>query len=161
MAEQQLNLLSFYKGWDAYQALLIKALAPLSSEELALRAAPHLRSVGENVAHVISGRVGNFLVLGEAGDEMVPLETWDIQGAPLSSATELVSGLESTWQMIQMALVRWTTADLEDVFVDGQGEKAPRFTRQSIIWSTIKHDLHHGGEISLTLGVHHIEALDL
>ena len=161
MAEQQINLLSFYKGWDAYQALLIRALVPLSSEELALRAAPHLRSVGENVAHIISGRVSNFLVLGEAGDEMAPLETWDVQGAPARSATELVSGLESTWQMIQMALTRWTPADLEDVFVDGQGEQAPRFTRQSIIWSTIKHDLHHGGEISLTLGAHQVGALDL
>ena len=161
MTEQQINLLSFYKGWDTYQALLIKALAPLSSEELALRVAPHLRSVGENVAHIISGRVSNFLVMGEAGAEMAPLETWDERGAPPRSATELVSGLESTWQMIQMALVRWTPADLADVFVDGQGEKAPRFTRQSIIWSTIKHDLHHGGEISLTLGAHDVEALDL
>src|SRR5512138_323811 len=161
MTEQQLTLLSFYKGWDAYQALLIKAVAPLSSEELALRAAPHLRSVGENVAHIISGRVGNFLVLGEAGAEMAPLEQWDIPSAPLRSAAELVSGLESTWQMIQTALARWAPADLEDIFVDGEGEQAPRFTRQSIIWSTIKHDLHHGGEISLTLGAHHIEALDL
>jgi uncharacterized damage-inducible protein DinB len=158
---EQLNLLSFYKGWDVYQSLLIKALAPLSSEELTLRAAPHLRSVGENVAHLISGRVSNFLVLGEAGTEMAPLEQWDVPGAPLRSATELISGLESTWQMIQMALVRWTPAELEDVFVDGQGEQAPRFTRQSIIWSTIKHDLHHSGEISLTLGVHAVEALDL
>ena len=161
MAKQELNLLSFYKGWDSYQALLIKAIAPLSSEELALRAAPHLRSVGENVAHIISGRVSNFLVLGEAGAEMIPLEQWDIPGAPLKSAAELVSGLESTWQMIQIALVRWTPADLEDVFVDGEGEQAPHLTRQSIIWSTIKHDLHHGGEISLTLGVHHVEALYL
>jgi uncharacterized damage-inducible protein DinB len=161
MAEQQINLLSFYKGWDTYQALLIKAVAPLSSEELALRVAPHLRPVGENVAHIISGRVSNFLVMGEARAEMAPLEKWDERGAPPRSAAELVSGLESTWQMIQMALVRWTPADLEDVFVDGQGEKAPRFTRQSIIWSTIKHDLHHGGEISLTLGAHHVEALDL
>ena len=161
MAKQELNLLSFYKGWDSYQALLIKAIAPLSSEELALRAAPHLRSVGENVAHLISGRVSNFLVLGEAGAEMIPLEQWDIPGAPLKSAVELVNGLESTWQMIQIALVRWTPADLEDVFVDGEGEQAPHLTRQSIIWSTIKHDLHHGGEISLTLGVHHVEALYL
>jgi len=161
MTEQQLNLLTFYKGWDAYQSLLIKALAPLSSEELTLRAAPHLRSVGENVAHIISGRVSNFLVMGEAGAEMAPLETWDERGAPPRSATELVSGLESTWQMIQMALARWAPADLEDIFVDGEGEQAPRIKRQSIIWSTIKHDLHHGGEISLTLGVHHVEALDL
>src|SRR6185503_13412812 len=160
MAEQQLNLLSFYKGWDAHQTLLIKAVAPLLPEELALRVAPHLRSVGENVAHIISGRVSNFLVMGEAGAETAPLETWDERGAPPRSATELVSGLESTWQMIQMALTRWTPADLEDVFVDGQGEQASRFTRQSIIWSTIKHDLHHGGEISLTLGAHDVEALD-
>ena len=160
MAEQ-ISLLSFYKGWDAYQALLVKAVAPLSSEELALRAAPHLRSVGEIAAHIISGRVSNFLVMGEVGAEMASLEQWDVPGAPLRSAVELISGLESTWQMIQMALVRWTPTDLDDVFVDGQGENAPRITRQSIIWSTIKHDLHHSGEISLTLGAHHVAALDL
>jgi hypothetical protein len=141
MDEQQINLLSFYKGWDAYQALLIKAIAPLSSDQLALRVAPHLRSIGENVAHIISGRVSNFLVMGEAGAEMAPLETWDEDGASPRSAAELVSGLEVTWQMIQTALVRWTPADLQDVFVDGQGEQEPRFTRQWIIWSTIKHDL--------------------
>lgn len=161
MVEQQINLLTFYKGWNAYQALLIKAIAPLSSDQLALRVAPHLRSIGENVAHIISGRVSNFLVMGEAGAEIAPLEKWDEDGAPPRSAAELVSGLEATWQMIQTTLVRWTPANLDDVFVDGQGENAPHFTRQSIIWSTIKHDLHHGGEVSLTLGAHHVEALDL
>ncbi len=161
MVERQIDLLSFYKGWDAYQALLIKAIAPLSSDQLAPRVAPHLRSVGENVAHIISGRVGNFLVMGEAGAEITPLEKWDEDGAPPRSAAELISGLEATWQMIQNALVRWIPADLEDVFVDGEGENAVHFTRQSIIWSTIKHDLHHSGEVSLTLGAHHVEALDL
>ena len=161
MVEQQINLLAFYKGWDAYQALLIKAIAPLSSAQLALRVAPQLRSVGENVAHIISGRVSNFLVLGEADAEIALLEKWDVDGAPPRSAAELVGGLETTWQMIQNALVRWTPANLEDVFVDGQGENAPHLTRQSIIWSTIKHDLHHSGEVSLTLGTHHVEALDL
>jgi uncharacterized damage-inducible protein DinB len=161
MVEQQINLLAFYKGWDTYQALLIKAIAPLSSDQLALRVAPQLRSVGENVAHIISGRVSNFLVLGEADAEIALLEKWDQEGAPPRSVAELVRGLETTWQMIQNALVRWTPANLEDVFVDGQGENAPHFTRQSIIWSTIKHDLHHSGEVSLTLGTHHVEALDL
>ena len=161
MVEQQINLLAFYKGWDAYQALLIKAIAPLSSDQLVLRVAPQLRSVGENVAHIISGRVSNFLVLGEADAEIALLEKWDVDDAPPRRAAELVRGLETTWQMIQNALVRWTPANLEDVFVDGQGENAPHLTRQSIIWSTIKHDLHHSGEVSLTLGTHHVEALDL
>jgi uncharacterized damage-inducible protein DinB len=161
MVEEQINLLSFYKGWDAYQTLLIQAIAPLSSEQLALRVAPHLRSVGENVAHIISGRVSNFLVLGEADAKLALLETWDEPGAPPKSAAELVSGLESTWQMIQAALVRWTNVNLNDVFEDVENGKVTHFTRQSIIWSTIKHDLHHGGEVSLTLGTHHIDALDL
>src|SRR5579872_3180985 len=132
MTDQQTNLLSFYKGWDAYQALLIKAIAPLSSDQLALRVAPHLRSIGENVAHIISGRVGNFhLVMGEGSPELAPMEQWDIPGAPPRSAAELVSGLEATWQMIQTALARWTPANLDDVFTDGQDEQSSSFTRQS------------------------------
>ena len=161
MVEQQINLLSFYKGWDAYQKLLVKAIAPLSSDQLTLRVAPHLRSVGENVAHIISGRVSNFLVLGEAGAEIAPLETWDEEGAPPRSAAELVSGLEVTWQMIQSALTRWTVANLNDVFEDVENETVSRYTRQSILWSTIKHDLHHSGEVSLTLGTYHLDRLDL
>jgi uncharacterized damage-inducible protein DinB len=161
MVEQQINLFSFYKGWDAYQKLLIKAISPLSSDQLTLRVAPHLRCVGENVAHIISGRVSNFLVLGEAGAEIAPLETWDEEGAPPRSAAELVSGLEVTWQMIQSALTRWTVANLNDVFEDVENETVSRFTRQSILWSTMKHDLHHSGEVSLTLGTHHLDGLDL
>ena len=124
MATQQTNLLSFYQGWDAYQALLIKAIAPLSSEQLALRVAPHLRPIGENVAHIMSGRVSNFhLLMGEGGAELAPLEPWDIPGAPPRSAAELVHGLEATWQMIQTALTRWTPADLDDVFIYYAGAK--------------------------------------
>jgi len=161
MVEQPINLLSFYKGWDVYQTLLIKALEPLSSDQLSLRVAPHLRSVGENVAHIISGRVSNFLVLGEGGVEIAPLEAWDEPGAAPRSAAELIRGLEATWQMIQSALMRWTPAELNDVFEDADNGTVSRFTRQWIIWNTIKHDLHHGGEVSLTLGTYHVEALDL
>jgi len=161
MDEQPINLLTFYKGWDVYQGLLIKALTPLSSDQLALRVAPHLRSIGENAAHIISGRVSNFLFMGEGGAEIAPLEKWDEQGAPPRSATELIRGLEATWQMIQSALMRWTPADMEDVFEEVQNGQVYRFTRQGIIWSTIKHDLHHSGEVSLTLGAYHLEALDL
>jgi len=162
MAEQYTHLLPFYKGWDAYQALLITAIAPLSSKQLALRVAPHLRSIGENVAHIISGRVSNFhLLMGEGSAELAPLETWDLPGAPPRSAAELVRGLESTWKMIQTALVRWTPADLDDVFTEVEDEQTLSYTRQRLIWGIIKHDLHHGGEISFTLGAHQVEALDL
>ena len=37
MAEQTLAHLSLYKGWDTYQDLLLKVVAPLSLDQLALR----------------------------------------------------------------------------------------------------------------------------
>lgn len=163
MTTQQTHLFSFYKGWDAYQELLLKAIAPLSTEQLNLRAAPHLRSIGENTAHIIGTRVGWFHMLMGEGDaeEIAPMDTWDLPGAPERSATELVRGLEATWQMIQNTLNRWTPADLEHVFVRTRGEEEERFSRQWVIWHVIEHDLHHGGEVSLMLGMHNLAAPDL
>jgi uncharacterized damage-inducible protein DinB len=162
MFEEQHNLLPFYKGWDAYQALLIKAIEPLSNEQLTLRTAPHLRTIGENVAHIIGTRVGWFhMLLGEGDAILAPLDEWDAQGAPPRSAAELIHGLEATWQMLQNALTRWTPADLETIFKRTRGEKVESFTRQWVLWHVIEHDLHHGGEVSLTLGTHHLEAPDL
>ena len=58
MAEQQISLLPFYKGWDTYQELLIKAIEPLSLEQLSLRPAPQLRSIGDLATHIIGARAG-------------------------------------------------------------------------------------------------------
>jgi len=52
MAEHHLPLASVYKGWDSYQHHLVTVIAPLSPEQLTLRAAPPLRSLGEQVAHI-------------------------------------------------------------------------------------------------------------
>ncbi len=163
MAEPQTNLLSFYQGWEAYQKLLMQAIAPLTAEQLALRPAAHLRSIGESVAHIIGTRVGWFhLGLGE-GDAatVLPFENWDEPGAPARSAAELLHGLDITWQMLQAALSRWTAADLTDVFEKTRYGELVSLTRQWVIWHVIEHDLHHGGEISLTLGIHGLAAPDL
>jgi uncharacterized damage-inducible protein DinB len=163
MTEQYTNLLPFYNGWEAYQKLLITAIAPLSDEQLALRAAPHLRTIGENAAHIVGARIGWFHGnMGEGEAEIVePLDLWDAQGAPARSAAELISGLEITWQMLQHSLANWTPADLDTVFEETDAGEVRRYTRQWIIWHVIEHDLHHGGEISLTLGMHGLEAPDL
>ena len=162
MTTQQTHLFPFYKGWDVYQDLLIKAIAPLSTEQLRLRAAPHLRSIDENVAHIIGARAGWFNeIMGEGGAQIMAMAEWDIPGAPERTTAELLEGLEVTWQMIQNALTRWTPADLEYVFVHAGRDGEQRYTRQWIIWHLIEHDLHHGGEVSLTLGMHNLEAPDL
>lgn len=43
----------FYSGWEGYQQRMVQALAPLSSEQLAWSAVPHLRSVGLIARHVV------------------------------------------------------------------------------------------------------------
>ena len=167
MIEQTVPLTIFYKGWEAYQQLLIEAIAPLSLEQLALQASPHHWSLDRIVAHIIAARVWWFQNwMGQGNPELADLETWDEEGEPLRSATELVTGLKTTWQMIQEALASWTVTDLEQVFydprmrVDAQGKRR-NVTRQWIIWHVIEHDLHHGGELSLSLGMHGLAAPDL
>lgn len=163
MPEAYTNLLPYYQGWEAYQELLIQVIAPLSDEQLALRAAPHLRTIGENVAHIIGTRVGWFHGnMGEGEAEIVaPLDMWDAPGAPNRSAAELITGLKTTWQMLHNSLANWTAADLNQVFEDTDKGKTVYYTRQWIIWHVIEHDLHHGGEVSLTLGMHGLQAPDL
>jgi len=163
--EHTFLLAPFYKGWGSYQHHLVHALAPLSPEQLDLRAAPHLRSVGIIATHIIGARARwLYHVLKEGGENLVSLGTWDDPGQLAKSADELVSGLEATWQVIQDALQRWTISDLEEILhdTDDNGEEEEQaITRQWVIWHLIEHDLHHGGELSFVLGMHSVAAIDL
>ena len=147
----------FYDGWEVYQQNLIKAIAPLTDEQLALTAGPGLRSVMDLAEHVISVRAGWFLGAGADALDIEPLLTWSDHDAPAHSAAELVEGLELTWKMMHDALAKWTPADLQDTFED-EGEYP---TRKWMVWHVIEHDLHHGGEISYSLGMHGIRGIDI
>jgi uncharacterized damage-inducible protein DinB len=161
-AQTRLTLAPFYHGWGDYQALLIDAIAPLTDEQLTLQAKPGQRPIWLLAAHVIGTRIGWFRRMGEASDPIfTPIDLWDEDGAPPRTAAELVSGLEQTWAMIAACLDRWTPAMLNDEFTYARSSGQMTRTRQWIIWHVIEHDLHHGGEISLTLGNHGLNALDL
>ena len=60
MAEDHFTLTMFYTSWKEYQDHIKGALAPLTTEQLDLRAAPHLRSIGENALHIIACRAHWF-----------------------------------------------------------------------------------------------------
>jgi uncharacterized damage-inducible protein DinB len=163
MVEQPISLLPFYKGWDTYQEMLIKALEPLSEDQLSRRTAPQLRSIGENAAHIVGTRAGWLYYTLEKGDEhLVTLASWNQADQPARSAAELVNGLEATWQVIQDALNHWTIADLAELVhdTDENGEDQT-YTRQWVIWHLIEHDLHHGGELSFTLGTHGLTGITI
>ena len=59
--------------------------------------------------------------------------------------------------MIKSCLERWSPDDLTNEFVrptPNEAGERPRRSRQWIVWHVVEHDVHHGGEISFSLGMH-------
>ena len=153
---------TIYAGWHNYQRLLTDALAPLTPEQLELRAAPGLRTVGATAKHMIGARARWFHnLLGEGGDEFAGFGQWDRPGQPNRSAADLIHGLEATWDGMQTAIARWTPAEWAQTYPNDPGDQPDPITRPWVIWHLIEHDAHHGGEISLLLGMHGLKAPEL
>lgn len=161
MTHDNNHLYRYYAGWDRYQDLLVDAVGNLSDEQLELRVAPTLRPIWELAAHIIGARIGWFhRIMREAPDrpDLDDMDLWDQDGALKRNATELTEGLRRSWEMIAECLARWTPDDLDEEFTTPRGSK---LTRQWIIWHVIEHDLHHGGELFFTLGMHGLPTPDL
>ncbi len=164
MPEERIALTKVFDGWGAYQEKIAGAVTPLTAEQLALRVAPQLRSIGEIATHIIAVRVRWFTnVLHVEEPDLLPLATWDrpAPDAPARTASELAEGFAATWGMVERALSRWTPADLDEVIEGTWHGESYSFTRQWVIWHVAEHDLHHGGEISLTLGANGLQAPDI
>lgn len=133
-----------FESWLDYQSALLRAVAPLTDEQMRSRIAPGLRSAGEIAEHIVFGRAKWLqYVLGEEAAAATPFLTWDdVDDAPRTSA-EVVHGLALTWQILSIALMRGSATD---EIADDEVE------RLQTLWGLLDHDLPHAGELSLTLG---------
>ena len=158
MSEDNSLLTTLVAGWRERQGYLIDAIRPLQNERLALRAAPHLRSLGESVAHLIATRAEWFHTeLNEGDSSFAAFIEWDKDKAVLRTAAELVGGLEISLQVIEAAIARWTAAELTVPLVELSWEgKEYKLPRQWVMWHVLEHDLIQCGEISLTLGMYNL-----
>jgi len=158
MADDNFTLTTFYRQWGEYQGHIRDSVAPLTDEQLALRAAPDLRSVGENAAHIIGCRAGwfTYVLHEEASPEVKAYADWDA-AAPRTGA-ELAQALDTSWQFVADCIARWNDEDMRKTFEDEQDGEVVHLSRAWIVWHVLEHDLHHGGEISLTLGMHGVPA---
>ena len=149
----------YYEGWKEYMDTVRAALEPLTGEQLALRAAATERIVGEMAQHVVAARVFWFHhFMGEGGDEIVHYDTWDEPDAPALSSGDIVRGLDATWQFMAERLSRWTPEDMRHTFPHEWRGDHYDLSRSWVVWHVLEHDLIHGGEISLTLGMHGVPA---
>jgi uncharacterized damage-inducible protein DinB len=166
MPEDNFTITTFYTSWKAYQDHLKEALAPLTAEQLALRAAPGLRSIGESAIHIIGCRMFWFNeFLGEDGGENLnAYASWNeaaLSGSPITpapTAADLAQGLDDTWQFMADCLARWNPAAMQQTFPDDWDGTRVELSRAWVVWHVLEHDLHHGGEVSLTFGMHGLQA---
>lgn len=163
MTQHAISPWSFYKGWDVYQGHLVKAIAPLTPEQLELRISPNLRSIGLLAKHIVRTRA-NWLGLaigeGSLDADVKAITRWQHDG-DVPSTTKLVHGLEVTFRAWQQCLQRWTPEDMDYIFRGEYDGEPYELSRQWIIWHVIEHDLHHGGELSFSLGTHGLAAPDI
>lgn len=159
MVQANIALSISIEWWHGYQDLLKRAVAPLTVDQLAFRLGSQ-RSAGEIVAHIVAVRAWYLHgVMGEGGAEIEPLRGWDASGAPPRTTTELLTGIDQTWQLLTTCLARWTAPEMRGTFfVNWRGHDE---SRAWIVWHMLEHEIHHGGELSFTLGSFGLPGVDV
>jgi uncharacterized damage-inducible protein DinB len=160
--QTQSTLDVIYENWQGYNKKLRDCIAPLTNEQLLLQPAPRLWSLGQVVQHIISVRAGWFSgTLQDDNEMMKEYMLWGQRDSPDRSAAELAGGLNETWAFIEARLQRWTPADCARTFPDEWDGQVYEVSRSWVIYHVMEHDLHHGSEVSLILGMNGLRAIDL
>jgi len=167
-------LASVFEGWDGYRQSIINAVSPLTAEQLRWCPAPHLRSVGEIVRHIALGSINWFLRMDAPGSREIAkyIEAWDedphgnryiVEDAIeiADQASELTRWLEDSRRMINQSLETWTVEELCKTYHHTWRGNTYAISRQWTIWRIMAHDLHHGGEFVLMLGIQGIDNFEL
>jgi uncharacterized damage-inducible protein DinB len=168
------SLMAVYEGWDGYQHSILQAVTPLTCDQLAWRPAAHMRSAGELVRHIALGRIEWFVRMHAPGSlELASqIKVWEEDGHGnryvqedaidiTEQAAELVKWLEASWQMVNETLKTWTVDDLGKTYRHTWRGSAYAISRQWTIWRIMAHDIHHGGELSVMLGMQGIDCFEL
>lgn len=160
--DTQSTLDVIYENWGGYNGKLQKCTAPLTNEQLMLQPAAGMWPLGQILQHIVSVRAGWFSGTLQDDDKVMnEYMLWGQFDSPDRSATELVRGLGETWAFIESRLQLWTPTDYAKTFPDEWDGQIHDVSRSWVIYHVLEHDLHHGGEVSLLLGMNGLESVDL
>jgi uncharacterized damage-inducible protein DinB len=156
-----------YEMWPQYNRRLREVISGMTSEQLAIRPAPELLPIWATVGHTAGARVYWLCdVVGEPGAETTPFGAnaevgWEDDLDHPRTADELVEALDATFRIIESCLDRWTADMLSQQIRREYAGTVQVHTRSSILQRLLTHDAYHCGELSQTLGIHHLPQIDL
>jgi uncharacterized damage-inducible protein DinB len=161
--ETQSALEVIYENWRGYNIRLINCLASLTGEQLALQPAARMWPLGQIVQHIISVRAGWFsATLQDPDPQMEAYMLWGQRDSTERSAAELVRGLDETWAFVESRLQRWLPADYAMTFPDeGEDGQIWQVSRSWVVYHVLEHDLHHGSEVSMILGMNGLMPIEI
>jgi uncharacterized damage-inducible protein DinB len=160
--QPQSTLDVIFENWRGYHEKLRHCIAPLTNEQLLLQPTARMWPLGQIAQHIISVRAGWFSgTLQDEDEAMNAYMLWGQRDSPARSAGELVRGLDDTWAFIEARLQRWTPDDCARTFPDEWNGQVYEVSRSWVIYHVLEHDLHHGSEISLILGMHDLPTIEL
>ena len=159
---------SAFSNWPAYEASLRSAVASLTEEQLAIRPSPERWPLWATIGHLACQRVFWLCdFAGETGAASTPFldAAYDCPGDDdlenVLSGEDLLNALDTTFQIIDRTLDRWTVASLDEVIRKPEWDDSWVHSRGAVIQRVFAHDVYHCAEVNEILGASGLPLIDL
>jgi uncharacterized damage-inducible protein DinB len=157
-----------YSTWPKYNQRLRDAVAALTDEQLAIHPSPERWPLWATVGHTACQRVFWLCdFAGEPGADTTPFTnaTYNCPGDDdlehVLSAKALAEALDSTFQIVERCLDRWTPDMLDEEIRHPEWDDSWTHTRGWVIQRVFSHDVYHTAELNEALGIAGIPQVDL
>ena len=157
-----------YSNWPDYQRRLRDVVAGLTDAQLAMQPSAERWPLWATIGHAACQRV--FWLCDWAGepgakDTPFPNAGYDCPGDDdlehVWAPTALADALDSTFQVVDGCLDRWTLDMLDEEVRRPEWHGEWTYTRGSILQRVFVHDVYHIAELNETLGVAGLPQIDL
>ena len=157
-----------FSKWPVYQRRLREAIAGLTEDQLALRAAPEGWPIWATVGHLACQRV--FWLCDFAGEPGAATTRFTNAGydcpgddnlETVLSPAQLVEALDSTFRIVERCLDTWTAASLDETLRRPEWDESWVHTRGAVIQRVFSHDIYHCADVNGNLGAAGLPQMDL
>jgi uncharacterized damage-inducible protein DinB len=157
-----------YSKWPDYNRRLRDVVAGLTEDQLAMEPSAERWPLWATVGHAACQRVFWLCdFAGEPGADTTPFTNaafncpGDDDLEHVLSAVALAEALDSTFQIVERCLDRWTPDMLDEEISHPEWDESWAHTRGWVIQRVFSHDVYHTAELNEALGIAGLPQVDL